>query len=121
MNYTTGNSWTVGRRLTATTTAILLSASLLLTTSYAEGQQPPKPDSVADLKKAVEALKKGQADIQKQLLEIQRLLQNRAAAPAPRARPAVPQVAGVELTIGDRPFKGENTAPLTLVEFTDYQ
>ena len=38
---------------------------------------------------------------------------------AQRTQPAAPQVASV--SIKDRPFEGREDAPLTLVEFTDYQ
>ena len=120
MTHATGKSWTRAVRIASTSPAIVLSASLLLSPLWAQ-EQEPKPDPVTDLKKDVEALKRGQADIQKQLQEIQRLLQTRAAAPAPRPRPSAPDVAGVEFRLGDRPTKGESTAPLTLVEFTDYQ
>lgn len=69
-----------------------------------------------DLQKEIDALKKGQDEIRKELLEIKKLLQNR-----PPSRPARPNVNGMAFKLGDYPFKGEWTAPLTLVEFTDYQ
>jgi protein-disulfide isomerase len=68
-----------------------------------------------DLKKEIEALKQGQERIQKELQEIKALLQGaRAERPAPTVRDVV-------FSLGDHPVRGENTAPLTLVEFTDYQ
>lgn len=70
-----------------------------------------------DLKKEIEQLKQGQEAIQKELQELKKLIEARLA---PR-RPAGPNVKDVVLDIGDDPGKGENTAPLTLVEFTDYQ
>jgi len=75
-------------------------------------------ESQEDLKKEIQALKKGQEDIKRQLLQIQRLLQTQRAP----ARPAAPNVKDVVYDLGGHnPAKGESTAPLTLVEFTDYQ
>lgn len=75
-------------------------------------------ESQEDLKKEIEALKKGQEDIKRQLLQIQRLLQTQRAP----ARPAAPNVKDIVYDLGGHnPAKGESTAPLTLVEFADYQ
>ena len=71
----------------------------------------------AEMQRDIEALKQGQQEIQKQLAEIKKLLQARPAAAAPRG----PNVAGKIFNLGDNPVKGEQTARLTLVEFTDYQ
>jgi len=65
----------------------------------------------------IEALKQGQEQIQKDLQEIKKLLQARAQP----QRPAAPDVAGKVFDLGDNPVKGESTAKITLVEFTDYQ
>ena len=70
-----------------------------------------------ELKEEVEALKKGQEQIQKDLAEIKKLLQ---ARPQPQ-RPAAPDVKGKVFDLGDNPVVGEPSAKLTLVEFTDYQ
>ncbi len=72
---------------------------------------------VNDLKEEIEALKEGQKAIQKELQEIKSLLRARQApapAPAPPPREIVLDLAG-------SPFKGDENAKLTLVEFTDYQ
>ena len=70
---------------------------------------------VNDLKEEIEALKEGQKAIQKELQEIKSLLRARQApAPAPPPREFV-------LDLGGSPFKGDENAKLTLVEFTDYQ
>ena len=72
----------------------------------------------ADLRQKIEELKKGQDEIRKELADIKRLLQ----ASAPRAAaPAAPDVRNLVLDVGSNPFRGEATAKLTLVEFTDYQ
>jgi hypothetical protein len=79
--------------------------------------QPGFPQSSDDLKavrKEIEALKEGQTAIQKELQEIKNLLRTR-----PAAAPAEPQ--NIVLSVADAPFKGERTAKLTLIDFSDYQ
>ena len=81
-------------------------------------------DDVRALGKEVEALKAGQAALQKDLQEIKSLLQAQAqaqAAPAPARAPATPEVVDVVLSVDGAPIKGERTAKVTVVEFTDYQ
>ena len=77
--------------------------------------QETSSEGVNDLKEEIDALKEGQKAIQKELQEIKSLLRARQApAPAPPSREVV-------LDLGGSPFKGDETAKLTLVEFTDYQ
>ena len=64
----------------------------------------------------IQALKKGQEEIRRQLLEIKQLIQSR-----PAAAPAAPDVRNVPLDLGNRPAKGSTAARLTLSEFSDYQ
>jgi len=81
------------------------------------GSQPAFPQSSEELKglrKELEALKEGQTAIQKDLQEIKNLLRTR-----PAAAPAEPQ--NIVLSVADAPFKGEKTATLTLIDFSDYQ
>lgn len=80
--------------------------SLLLLSGQARGQPQE------DLRKEIDALKQTLTAIQKDIQEIKALLQGRQAAP-----PAL----NVVLDLGDNPVKGEPTARLTLVEFSDYQ
>ena len=72
----------------------------------------------ADLRKQMEELKKGQDEIRKELADIKKLLQ---ASQSRAAAPAAPDVRNLVLDVGSNPFRGEATATLTLVEFTDYQ
>ena len=92
--------------------AVLTVATIML------GTQPAFTQPTNDLKglrKDVEALKEGQAAIQKNLQEIKSLLQARpAAAPAAAPLEAV-------LSFDGAPVKGEKTAKVVLVDFTDYQ
>jgi len=69
-----------------------------------------------ELRKEIKALQEGQKEIQKELAEIKRLLSTQR-----KAAPAGPNVKGKVFDLGDNPVKGEQTAKLTLVEFTDYQ
>ena len=100
------------RSLHRHTARAALGASLLaLTFAPAAGAQ----DSETELRQEIEALKKGQQQIQRQLLEITKLLKSRPSAPSG------PQVNGVMFNLGENEIQGKRTAQITLVEFTDYQ
>jgi len=71
-----------------------------------------------DLRKEIQALKQGQQNIQRQLAEIKRLLQTQAK-PAAQRRGA--EVKDVVFDVSNARVKGEKSATLTLIEFTDYQ
>ena len=69
------------------------------------------------LGKDLEALRDGQRALQKDLQDIKTLLQARpAAGDAPSGEPQ-----NVVLKVDGAPFKGEKTAKLTLIEFSDFQ
>jgi protein-disulfide isomerase len=91
--------------------AAILTAALMVSPGFAQD---------TDLRDEIEALKKGQQEIQKQLAEVMKLLKQRPAAPAQPARRG-PQVEGKVFTLGANPVEGESTAKLTLIEFSDYQ
>lgn len=79
----------------------------------------PALSAQPELREEIEALKKGQEQIQKDLADIKKLLEQR-----PAQRPAAPQgpnVAGKTFDLGANPILGEKGAAVTLVEFTDYQ
>ena len=70
----------------------------------------------------VEALKKGQEEIRKELQEIKKLVKQAPAAPAAPARAAAAtNVKDKIFDLGTNPIKGKKSAKLTLIEFTDYQ
>ena len=73
--------------------------------------QPSKELTV--LRKEIEALKEGQKAIQSDLQEIKNLLRARATAGTSAAE--------VVLSVDGAPAKGEESAKVTLVDFTDYQ
>ena len=66
------------------------------------------------LRADVEALKAGQAAMQRDLQDVRSLLRAKPSAPAAEVQDRVVAVAGAA-------SMGERTAPLTLVEFTDFQ
>lgn len=69
-------------------------------------------ESTEELRKDIEAIKEGLKAIQKDIQDIKVLLSRQAPPPSG---------IGVVLDLGDSPVKGERTAKLTLVEFSDYQ
>jgi type II secretory pathway component PulM len=87
-------------------------ALLLLALAALSLAQPPD----YDVRKEIETLKKGQQAIQKQLQEIRQLLRGRRTQ-----RRAISNVSGKVFNLGDNPIKGDLTAGLTLIDFTDYQ
>jgi hypothetical protein len=94
-------------------TGIVVLTSFLGSPAWAQQEEEE-----ADLRKQIEELKKGQDEIKKELADIKRLLQ---ASAARAAAPAAPDVRNLVLDVGTNPYRGEATAKLTLVEFTDYQ
>jgi protein-disulfide isomerase len=62
----------------------------------------------------IQALKKGQEEMRRQLQEIIQLLQVRQG-------PAAPDIRNVVVELGTRPSRGGSAAKVTLVEFSDYQ
>ena len=67
-----------------------------------------------------DALRKQVLGMQQQLTEMMKLLQARPAAPAASAAPAEPPLPAEVATAG-APAKGSSTAPVTIVEFSDFQ
>ena len=92
--------------------AVLTAATIMLGTQPGFSQPA---EELKGLRKEVEALKEGQTAIQKDLQEIKSLLRARPAA----AAAAAPLEA--VLSLDGAPVKGEKSAKVALVEFTDYQ
>jgi protein-disulfide isomerase len=84
----------------------------VLSTQLGSAQQAQTP---TDLKKDIEAISQAVQGIQKDLEDIKTLLRSRPPAPGAPAAP------NFELDIANRPFKGEATAKLVMVEFSDYE
>jgi hypothetical protein len=95
-----------------------LSLGLFLAFPAFTQEEEREPEIPTSLMKEIEEIKKGQAEIRKELDEIKKLLQARTA---PTPAPAGPNVEGVLFEIAGNPIRGESTASLVLIEFTDYQ
>jgi len=70
-----------------------------------------------DLRRELDGLKQGQKQIQQELAELKKLLQQQQRPAAPSG----PEVAGKVFNLAANPVKGEPSARLTLIEFMDYQ
>ena len=66
-----------------------------------------------DLKREIEILKKNQEELRKEVEALKAAIQGR--------KPEGVNVRDVEFELGDNAVLGNKKAPLTLVEFTDYQ
>ncbi len=93
-----------------------LAGLLMLAAGAAAAQE--KEAGTESLAQQIEELKRGQQEIRSELAEIKKLLE--AAPRGAAAQPRSP-VEGRLFELGDNPVKGDSTARLTLVEFTDYQ
>ena len=77
-------------------------------------------DELKALKQEVQTLQQGQEKMQKDLEEIKKLLQQAPRA-APAAAPARPAFKPTDIQLSEVPYRGEYDAPVTLIEFSDYQ
>lgn len=76
-------------------------------------------DEASALRSEIEALKKGQEEMRKDLAVIRKILEGAARG---RAQARVqPPFQPVDMTVGASPFLGEEAAPVTLIEYSDYQ
>jgi protein-disulfide isomerase len=70
-----------------------------------------------EIKKADDLVKKGTP-----LKDVyQKLMEQAAAAPPPSAAAAAEPAAKVDIKVGDAPVKGPASAPVTVIEFSDFQ
>jgi protein-disulfide isomerase len=99
-----GKEWRM--RFVRVSVAVLV---LIFSVSVDSAQTPPPDDQ---MRRDIEALKEGQKAIQKDLEEIKRLLQ---------ARPAADAIPREPISIASDPFKGNRSAKVALIEFSDYQ
>ena len=99
--------------------AILIGTVFLLF-SFSQPGFTQSGDEIKSLQKEMQALKKGQKRIQRDLNTIKNLLRERQT-PRPRRRQAAKPFQPVVLNVGDEPFKGDRSAKVTIVDFSDYQ
>ena len=113
---TTGiNRINVMNRLSASVPASILVVALILAAPQLAPAQRPKPQQ-DELKKEIEAVKQGQAELQNELREVKKLLLMLAGG-RPSPEPARPET----INIANSPSVGEQGARLVVVEFSDYQ
>ena len=79
-----------------------------------------KPIIDEELKHADELLKQG-VPLDKLYDKILATLPATAPSPAPGAAPSAPPPEKVEIAVGDAPVKGPKNAPITILEFSDFQ
>jgi len=75
-------------------------------------------DELKALREEVKVLQQGQVKMQKDLEEIKKLLQQ---APQAAAAPSQKAFTPTDIELGDVTFQGDSNAPVTLIEFSDYQ
>lgn len=99
-----------------------LPAACILATLLAVGGQPAAAQTADDfsaLKSEIEVLRQGQDEMRKDLAVIRKILED-----ATRGRlqtRAEPTFQPVDMTVAAAPFLGDEAAPVTLVEFSDFQ
>jgi Tfp pilus assembly protein PilN len=93
----------------------LTSLAVALALPFALAAPAMAQSSDDNVRQDLDALKQGQKQIQQDLAELKKLLQQRQA-PA-----AGPNVAGKVFNLAANPVKGMPSARLTLIEFMDYQ
>jgi protein-disulfide isomerase len=118
--------------------SMLAALACVMTLSFAQaGLAAGSSDDMKSLKKEIQELKEAdqqwQLKMEKELLEIKSLIQSKelqdiktllkAGPPSNPPVAAAPQPAPVDfnLSIDGAPFKGDKNAPVTLIEFTDFQ
>jgi hypothetical protein len=86
--------------------------------------QPAFSQTAEDFKarqKEIDALKVGQAGLQKDIQDLKQIVEPKpAAAPKPVAAPA-PEIRDAIINIKGAPIKGDKNAKLVFIEFSDYQ
>jgi protein-disulfide isomerase len=81
------------------------------------GARAADPDPAA-MAGQLDELKKSQDELRKDIEEIKKRL---TALTTPPPRPPIAEKTDAVVSIGDIKFKGQSNAPLTIIEFSDYQ
>ncbi len=90
---------------------------LLALAAGAPVQAQESGDDLTGLRKEVEELKAGQVAIRRQLAEIKALIKKGGG----QQQAKKDQVADVTIDLAKAPFQGDANAPITIVEFADFQ
>jgi hypothetical protein len=99
---------------------LVLVAVALLISFNAQSAFPQTADEIKSLRDEIKALKEGQSAIQRDLQEIKSLLRTRQAQPQPQP-PSPPEFKEAVLNIDSGHARGDKTAKLVMIEFSDYQ
>jgi protein-disulfide isomerase len=95
---------------------LMIPGSVFLRTTPARAESAPVSQAEVDaLKTEVERVKSGLENMQKELVNLRSLVASRQAPSAPRAD------SPVTVGVANNPMLGTPEAPLTLIEFSDYQ
>ena len=92
----------------------IFSFILSVVTIPARAMEAPRGEELQAIQDQMEALKKNQNTILEELTAIKNLLNNQKAAAQ-----GIP--VNLEISIEGEPFKGSPTAPVTLIEFSDFE
>ena len=87
--------------------------ALVLALSFTGTGAAQSDEELKALRKEIDALRRDQAQIRRELHEIKALLRGRAQA--------APDVSNVVLSVSGAPFKGAQDAKVIVVEFSDYE
>ena len=93
---------------------LLRGAVLVVCATIAWPVSAQTSDELATLTKEIRELRELQESLQRDVQEIKRLVQE-------RPEPSVEAPREVTVTVGGAPFRGDPDAPVTVVEFSDYQ
>jgi hypothetical protein len=100
-------------------TALVLAAFLLIPPTVAPAAAQSDAE-INKLRQEIEGLKDSQEKIERDIEIIKNVLRGILAGQA-RGREAPEPAKPVVLSVEGKPFKGERSAKLTLVDFSDYQ
>lgn len=81
-------------------------------------QEEAPEDAIESLRQEIQQLKAGQAAIRRQLADIKSLVQQGGGRQAARPEPTLPDVT---IDLAGYPVMGQADAPITIVEFSDFQ
>jgi protein-disulfide isomerase len=111
------------RDLRTTVMAAALGAAVASATPSVWAQTAAKTDdpAIAAIRADLEKVKAELENVRGELRLMRELLIQRLAQPQPAPSPAAPARVSTKVSVGDNPTLGRKDAPVTIVEFSDYQ